>query len=196
VTWLALSLWAGPALRAVIYLSDYLLSLLTVRRYRQVADSYIRFEGSMELSPAFQADLDSLRLISPRFVAALIISLIGLVLIRWLTIRFLGCPSLYLFTLGGLLLREAAIHLRHLRNLAFYSALRQPDAVSGHLAYSQPLMLRLSSSELLPFAGFFLLLALAGLAPFFLGGTFACGVTSWQHMRLAQRAIAKPVPST
>jgi hypothetical protein len=59
------SLWPGLAFWAVLYISDYYLTLTCARLYQRGVREKIEFEGSYEITPYFQADIDSLRAISP-----------------------------------------------------------------------------------------------------------------------------------
>ena len=56
--------WAGPLLWVVLYSSDYYLTIACARMYQ--AQNVIVFEGSYEITPAFQSDVNALRLLSPR----------------------------------------------------------------------------------------------------------------------------------
>src|SRR5262249_29585706 len=81
------NLWSGLMVWVVLYVSDYSLTLACARLYRQGVCDKIVFEGSFELTPYFQADIDSLRAVSPRFLAALIIGLVYLVAVRGLLLN-------------------------------------------------------------------------------------------------------------
>src|SRR6266567_8413959 len=61
------SLWPGLAVWIALYISDYSFTLKCARMYQGTVRDKIAFEGSYELTPIFQADIDSLRVISPRF---------------------------------------------------------------------------------------------------------------------------------
>jgi hypothetical protein len=71
---------------AAVSISGWLLTLLPVRRYRQAADGYISFEGSMEWIAAFQKDVEGLRLVRPRLRNGLALSVLSLVLIQRLAV--------------------------------------------------------------------------------------------------------------
>ncbi|MGH9735597.1 MAG: hypothetical protein ACRD8A_13530 [Candidatus Acidiferrales bacterium] len=68
------SLWPTLAFWAVLYISDYVLTVTCARLYRGGIDRNIVFEGSSELNPVFQKDIDSLRLLSPRFIWLLLLT--------------------------------------------------------------------------------------------------------------------------
>jgi hypothetical protein len=70
-----LSPWPGTIAWAVIYISDYVLTITCARLYRRNLASKIVFQGSFELNPIFQRDVDSLKIVSPRFLLFLSIDL-------------------------------------------------------------------------------------------------------------------------
>jgi hypothetical protein len=158
------------------------------RLYRSGISEKVVVEGSFELNPIFQQDVDSLRLISPRFVAMLFIS--GL-LLAW--IWFLASQStreFYEFMLGFMILLESAIHVRHIRN--FFTFRMFSDAcVRGRIEYSRPFILRTSSSELFAFSAVFLLLFAFTQSWFAIGGASSCALTAIKHLQLARRALSK-----
>ena len=68
------NLWPWLAIWVVLYISDYTLTLTCARLYQRGVRDKIAFEGSFEITPYYQRDIDSLRLISPRFILALLAS--------------------------------------------------------------------------------------------------------------------------
>jgi hypothetical protein len=115
------SAWLGSALWATVYISDYVLTVTCARLYR--AQDNIVFEGSYEITPIFQADIDALRAVSPRCVVALGAS----TLYVWL-VRSIGGPStddfgLYAGVLGALAC--GSLSLNH------YRLARRHDAALG-----------------------------------------------------------------
>jgi hypothetical protein len=179
--WFILILWI------IVYSSDYYLTLYCATLYHNHLKAYIVFEGSFELTPYFQQDVDSLRRVSPAFIRALILSLALIGLLWLLTIYLLPLPGLFSFAIGGLLLREAAVHLRHGRNLALMRLTRTGGGLTGKVIYARWLLLKLSALELWAFAGLFLLIALAWASWFFVGGGVFCLVTGVQHWRLVSK---------
>jgi len=147
---------------------------MSFRAYRSRAMDRIMFEGSFELNPYFQADIDSLRWVSPRFILALLGSSLLLLLMWWLTHQPPMWPAAYQFVLGALVLVELAVHMRHFRNIYLFSTAFGPDGVQGKIQYPRTLMLRLSAFEFLEFAGLYLVLFLATGSWFVLGGAFTC----------------------
>jgi hypothetical protein len=180
--------WFGVGIWVLVYVSDYSLTLTCARLYQGGVKEKIAFEGSYEITPYFQGDIDSLRKLSPRFVAALVWSAGLLALIWWVSVQ--SQPQLYRFVFGAMILSQAAIHIRHIRNLLLFRAIVSSCAVRGRIEYSRPLILRMSSVELLSFAGLFLLLFVLTQEWFILGGAVSCLVTALKHFRLARKAVS------
>ena len=183
--------WFGPILWAALYVSDYALTVACARLYR--AQDHIVFEGSYEITEMFQADIDGLRRFSPRFVVALILSVGYLWLVRSLTVSWAD-HTLYAGVLGAMLLIQATIHIRHLRNWVLFS--KGSHLIQGRLTYPRGLLLTMSAFELALFAALYLVLALVTSSVFVLGGGLACGVLAINHYRLARRHGASPSAAT
>jgi hypothetical protein len=173
---------------SLLYVSDYAFTILSARLYRSGVNEKIVFEGSFELNPVFQRDIDSLKSISPRFLLMLLVT--GLLLaLMW----FLGSqsmPQFYEFVLGSMILLELAIHVRHMRNFFMFRMLVKSDCVRGRIEYSRPLILKMSSCELFVFSGLFLMLFLFIPSWFLLGGVTSCCLTAIKHRALARRAAS------
>jgi len=184
----------GLVVWSVLYISDYYSTLAYAKLYRSGANEKIVFEGSIEITPQFQPDIDSLRKVSPRFLAALFRGGVGLAAIWWLS-RWSQQPGLYEFALGAMISLQLAVHMRHLRNLYLFRAIARNEGVQGRIEYSRQLMLRMSSVELLGFGGLFSLLFVFTRSWFVLGGAYACLLTAWKHRRLAQRHASSALPN-
>lgn len=184
--------WAGMAVWAALYISDYYLTLTCARLYQGGVKEKIKFEGSYEITPQFQSDIDNLRKISPRFVRAMICGLALLFLI-WLTSRRVA-PEAYGLALGTLIGIQLAIHMRHFRNLAMFRALAAGE-LDGQIEYPRPLMLRFSAFEMLAFVGLFLVLYLFTSSWFVLGCALGCLMLAAKHSQWSQKAAADKVAS-
>lgn len=179
--------WAGLAVWAVLYISDYTLTLTCARLYQGRVRDKIAFDGSFEITPYYQRDINSLRRVSPRFIFALLATS-AWVFVLW---RLLGqsTPETYSFALGAMILVELAIHIRHFRNLFLFRAVGS-DAVRGHIEYSRRLTLRLSAVELLAFSGLFIVLFAFTQSWFVLGGAAACLALAGRHWTLARKHVS------
>ena len=170
----------------VLYTSDYALTIICARLRRAGADQKLVVEGSYELTPYFQREIDSLKWISPRFLAALLWSE-GLLALAWVLVTSQSLPELYALVLGAMILLELAVHVRHFRNLFLFWAIRHTDVVRGRIEYSRPLAYRMSSYDLLAFAGLFFLLCMFMPNLFLLGGAMSCLLAAEKHRRLAKK---------
>lgn len=182
------STWSGPALWAAAYISDFALTLACARLYR--AQDNIVLEGSYEITPMFQGDVDALRKVSPRFIVALIATTAYVWLVRRIADPSTELFDLYMGILGAMLLAEATVHIRHLRNWFLFK--KGAGSIQGRLVYPRRFMLRMSAFELFLFASLYFALYVVTSSVFMLGGVLACAVLSLNHYRLARRYRAAP----
>ncbi len=75
------SIWLIIVIWSLVYVADYYLTILFARRHKEYLYTYVNYEGSLELTPEFQKDVDGLRLVSPQFIIRWLISLIFLYLL-------------------------------------------------------------------------------------------------------------------
>jgi hypothetical protein len=182
------NLWPGLIAWALLYISDYYYTLVCARLYRNGVNQKIVFEGSFELTPYFQRDIDALNFFSLRFVAALLLGGTWLAIIWALTVP--DDRALYECVLGAMIGGELVIHIRHARNFFLFRAIVGGEPVSGRIEYPRPVTLRLSAVELLSFAVALALLFVFTRSWFLLGGALACLLTSVKHFRLAKNSQA------
>lgn len=188
--------WAGPLLWVAVYTSDYFFTIAGARLCR-VQDKIV-FAGSFEINPLFQDDVNALRRLSPRFFLALVLSTGYLVLVRWMAGSSKGFRDVYLLVLGVMFLGEATIHMRHLRNWFLFK--KAVPLIHGRLEYPRGIILKMSASEMLIFAGLYTVLYLVTGSMFVLGGALAACALAIKHYLLGRRhaaALAKAaLPST
>jgi hypothetical protein len=183
------SVWPGLTVWVLLYISDYALTIKCARLYRAGVNEKLAFEGSFELNPIFQKDINSLRRFSPRFLVLLFVTS-GLLAIVWF-LSSESVPEMYDFLLGAMILLEMTIHTRHLRNLFMFREMLKSDSVRGRIEYSRPFMLRMSSEELFIFSAFYALLFVFTQSWFVLGGAATCLSAAIKHRRLARKAPSK-----
>jgi len=189
--WLAASPLPGLILWAVLYISDYYLTIYAARGFREIG--HFQFEGSYELTPQFQADVDALKRISARHIALLVLCSILIVTLWWVIVRLLASPWLYNLYLGLFLLVEVAVHLRHLRNVFLIREIRRHGGVEGQISYRKWFSYRVSAFEFYSIGTLFLIVAVLSFSSFFLGGALVCFGTGLKHSRLAKKAKATSV---
>lgn len=178
--------WPGLLLWSALYISDFLLTMICARLYRGVRE-HVKFEGSYEITPYYQKDVDELRVFSPRFFLALALTCTIQALIWWLAVRAVVLPDLYLFALGAMVLLELTIHVRHIRNLFLFRAILAGTGISGRIEYPRDVVLRLSAVELFSFAVLYAIVFLVTVSWFVLGGAVACVSTGANHLNLVRR---------
>lgn len=181
----------GVFLWVILYISDYYLTLYSARGFREIG--HFQFEGSFELTPQYQKDIDALNPVSKRHMIWLILSSLLIVFIWWFTKQLLFFPWTYLLYLGMFLLMEVTVHLRHLRNIALIREIRKGGGVEGEIMYRKWFSYRISASEFYLYSALFLIFAVLAYSPFFLGGALMCFATGLKHNRLAKKAKSKPV---
>lgn len=191
--WLTSNPWYGVICWIILYISDYYLTIQSARGFREI--DRFRFEGSLELTPQFQKDVDQLRPVSIRHILWLIASSLILLIVWWITRLSIYLELAYPLYLGMFLLLEVAVHFRHLRNLAMVREIQRNGGVDGQITYKQWFSYRNSANELYITGTFFLLVAFLTFSAFFLGGAIACYGTGVSHARLAKKAKSKPPQS-
>jgi hypothetical protein len=186
--WLTANPWYGMIVWIILYTSDYYLTLYCARGFREIG--HFQFEGSFELTPQYQKDIDNLRLVSRRHLILLVAYSLLIWLVWWLTNIMVSLQWSYPLYLGMFLLIEVAVHLRHLRNVALIREIKKNGGVDGQIMYKKWFSYRISANELYIYATLFLLIALLTYSLFFLGGAIICYATGFKHTRFAKKAKA------
>jgi hypothetical protein len=189
--WLAISPIPGVILWIILYIRDYYLIIYSARGFREIG--HIQFEGSFELTPQYQNDIDALKPVSKRHILMLGLYSLLIVFIWWFTKQLLFFPWTYLLYLGMFLLLEVAVHLRHLRNTSLIREIRKNGGVEGQISYKKWFSYRISASEFYVYSVLFLIFAVLTYSPFFLGGAIMCFGTGFKHSRLAKKVKSTPV---
>jgi hypothetical protein len=187
---LATNPWYGIILWMILYTSDYYLTIYAARGFREIGR--FQFEGSFELTPRYQKDIDQLRPVSRLHITLLFAYSVLILIVWWITSLSIYLQWTYPMYLGMFLLLEVAVHLRHLRNLFLIQEIRRNGGADGQLTYKRWFSYRISAYELYLSATLFLLVALLTYSLFFLGGAIMCYGTAFKHSRLAQKAKSNP----
>ncbi|HEY7499881.1 MAG TPA: hypothetical protein VH740_15285 [Vicinamibacterales bacterium] len=183
--------WPGLVLWIALYTSDFLMTMTCARLYQRGARERIAFEGSYEITPYYQGDVDALRLFSPRFLFAMAATCAIQATLWFFTMRSQVVPEAYVFAVGMMVMIQLTIHVRHIRNLFLFRAVLAGDQIKGRIEYGRPAMLRLSAVELFTFAGVYAILFAITLSWFILGGVVICAAMALNHRALATKHIAK-----
>ena len=183
--WLATSPWSGVILWIILYTSDYYLTLYSARGFREIG--HFQFEGSFELTPQYQNDIDNLQPVSKLHLALLVAYSLLILAVWWITRLSAFLEWAYPLYLGMFLLMEVAIHLRHLRNVALVREVRRSGGVEGEIRYKKWFSYRISAAEIYIYATLFLLIALLTYSLFFFGGAIMCYAMGLRHSRMAKK---------
>jgi len=186
-------LWVGLIIWVALFIGDYAFTITCARLYRRGVNEKIAFEGSFELTPLYQKDIDSLKTFSPRFLLVIVL-VVALLSASWYMDSLVEIPAFYLIVLGNFLGLQFAIHMRHLRNFFLFRAILNSDMVRGRIEYRRPLILSQSSLELFTFAILFAILALFTGSWLILGGTLGCLSTAFKHWQLSRKAMKSAAP--
>jgi hypothetical protein len=177
--------WVGISLWVALHISDFALTIVCARMYQSGVRDVLVFEGSFELTPNFEKDIDALRVINPRILLSLLWGIALLTALWWLSRFYLR--ETYEFGLGAMILVQVAVHLRHARNYVLFRKILAGQGIRGRVEYARPAMLEISAAELGCFALVFLLASAVAWSPFLLGGAASCASHAFQHWRLARR---------
>src|SRR5215211_339215 len=183
--WLVTSPWYGVILWMILYTSDYYLTIYSARGFREIGR--FQFEGSFELTPRYQKDIDNLRPVSKLHISLLVAYSFLILIIWWITRLSLYLEWSYLLYLGMVLLLEVAIHVRHVRNIFLIHEIRNHGGVDGQITYKKWFSYRRSAYELYLSATLFLFVAILTYSLFFLGGAIMCYETGFKHSMLAKK---------
>lgn len=179
--------WPGLILWIALYTSDFTMTMICARLYQRGASEKIGFQGSYEITPYYQRDVDALRLFSPRFLLAMLATCAIQAILWFVTMRAQVVPQAYLLALGMMVTIQLTIHVRHIRNLFLFRAVLADDQIKGRIEYGRGTMLRLSAVELYAFSGLYTILFAITVSWFTLGGAVICAVTAMKHRALASK---------
>ncbi|HET7011737.1 MAG TPA: hypothetical protein VFI11_13255 [Anaerolineales bacterium] len=184
---------ATIAIFAAIFISDSLLTVYGARLYAEGANRIIVMEGSYELNPAYAADVDRFRAVTPRLLATVTLFSILIWLAWYVFVDRSWFPPAYTFLVGVVLLVQGPVHVRHFRNIATFRHANRGDGIGGRIEYGRRFAYRLSSIDLLSFAGLYAVLGLLAQSLFLLGGAFS---TAMLALRSHQQAGKIPPPAS
>ena len=187
--------WPGILFWAALFVSDSNLTVTCARMYQAGVREHLVFEGSYELTPYHQADIDALRRFSPRFLFALVAASALLAGLWFLSVDDSFAPKVYETALGALILIQLTIHVRHVRNYFLFKAVLSGQGIGGRMEYTRPTMLTHSSVELFSFAALYGLLCIPTASWFIFGGAVACVIVGTKHRQLAREHLASAAPA-
>lgn len=179
--WLVALLWAA------MYVFDYGSTIWLAGAYQTTLSRYVVFEHGVELNPNFEKEIAARRRLSPKFLLALALVILIIVVSPLVGLSFVE------FLAGMLLLTWCFINSRHLRNYLYLWFLRsKPDALGGRQEQSYWFMQRMLSGEAFVFGLLYLFLFVLTWRIFFLAGTLVCWTLTLRAYRLANRKFPAP----
>jgi hypothetical protein len=198
--------WAPVAIATVVvaFLADYVLTHLGARAAQRVRDRW-SVEGSYEMNPTWERQIDSGRWFSWRVPAVAGLVAVLLAAVRLLVepgglgigIGFGLEPAFFGFAVGLMLLLQAPVLMAHATNLQTFRDLADPTAVEGGMRFSRWYTYRQGAWYVLRFAVLWLVLWLPSQQAFFLGGAVSCFLWTRrmaQLERLAKEQVANQAP--
>ena len=190
--------WAPVAIAVVVvaFFADYLLTHLGARASQRVRDRW-SVEGSYEMNPTWEQQIDSGRVFSPRAALTAALLAASLTVVRLLAVP--GGeplhPAIFSFAVGVMLLLQAPVLMVHAANLQTFDDLLDPTAVEGGVHYRRWFVYRQGAWYVARFGILWLLLWLPSQQAFFLGGAASCFVLARRFAQLgieARRKVSEP----
>ncbi len=181
--------WLGPLATVVVFVSDYYLTIRSARLYHAGGKDHMEVEGSYELNPTYEADVDSLRLLSPRLFLTMVLTTALLVGVWILSVSW-ESPfpvEAYFFALGAFVCLQGPIHVRHTQNLVLFRHAIGGRGITGNVRFDRWLSLEISAAGMWMAAAFFLIWFLLTGSWFLLGGAMSCAVVAIRQRRLGKQ---------
>jgi hypothetical protein len=184
--------WAPLVTLAAVtaFVVDWTLTHLGARASERVRDRWA-IEGSYELNPTWQNEVDAGQRFSWRMVGAGLALAAVLLVMRWVVEEGELDPALFAFASGAVLLIQAPILMAHAQNLQMVRDLADPTALTGSVTFSRWLTIRQAAWHLVRFAVLWLALWAVSQQAFFLGGVLSC-LTYARSMARLGAAARKP----
>jgi hypothetical protein len=178
---------------AAMFVLDLSLTVLGARASERIRDRW-SVEGSYELNPRWQSQIDAGRLVSPRLVLVAVAIPVLLIIERQLLLVAELDTTFFAAGIGAFLLVQAPTIMTHLGNLTTVRDLADLTAVEGRIRLSRWFVYRQSAWHYARFSALWLLLWAGSQQAFFLGGAFSCAVIATQHRHLGSLARAGITP--
>ena len=189
--------WAPLVALAAVgtFYLDWSLTHIGAAASRKVRDRWAS-EGSYELNPTWQAEVDAGRRFTWRLVGVGVLLVALLLAMRYLMEFAELDPAFFAVAAGAVLLLQAPTIMVHANNLQTFRDLTDPTAMTGSVKFSRWLVLRQAAWYLFRFAVLWLVLWVPSQQAFFLGGALSCLIVGARFSRLpaAARQPAAPAP--
>ena len=180
-----------------LFVADWTLTHVGAAASKRVAERWA-VEGSYELNPTWQSDVDAGRRFTWRMVGVAV-ALAGLLLAMRYVVELTELdPAIFDVAAGAVLLLQAPTIMVHANNLQTFRDLADPTAITGSVRFSRWLILRQAAWYLVRFAGLWLVLWVPSQQVFFLGGVLSCLLFARRLAVLpgAERRSTAPAPAS
>ncbi|MEP6985298.1 MAG: hypothetical protein ABI970_06865 [Chloroflexota bacterium] len=158
----AIGLWL------ILYIADYYLTLYGRRLWHQNAKDLLTFQGSYELNPYYQRDVDANKRVSRRFIFMLVFGILWM-LLMWGATHYMNISQVFPAAVGFLILMEVIVLSGHVQNIRLFKSASITGAIEGHISYARWVSMDASAWKFGYWGVFFLVVALL------MGNWFFCG---------------------
>jgi hypothetical protein len=155
------------------FVLDWSLTHIGAAASQKVRDRWAS-EGSYELNPTWQSDVDAGRRFTWRMVGVAVALAALLLAMRYVVELGELDPPIFAVAAGAVLLLQAPTIMVHANNLQTFRDLADPTAITGSVRFSRWLVLRQAAWYLVRFAALWLVLWVPSQQAFFLGGALSC----------------------
>ena len=183
--WLCVGIWCA------VYAADHYMTIAGARLYTHGAKDHVFYEGSYELNPAFEADVNALRLFGPRFVALLLLGSLVIAAFWYWAVQTPETRNLFLFGYGALTFPELALVTRHAGNIALFRRFQAHQGVDGQIKYARWLSIEASSISLYTEAALLFAAALVTWKATLFGGVFGLLLNGLRQAMMSRRLRVK-----
>lgn len=175
--------WILSLIWMVLYTSDYYLSLANARLYKR--QNYYKVEGSFELTPFYQKDIENENKFSVRFLTMLLLFATWIYVIA----SYLDVPKFGVGILVGFfIMPEMETHVRHIQNTMLFRKLASSNpGATGQLTMTLESGYKKSATQLACYCSLMLVIFILTGSPMVLGGAIAFLLLALRHISLAKR---------
>ncbi|OGF53699.1 MAG: hypothetical protein A2Z21_01445 [Candidatus Fraserbacteria bacterium RBG_16_55_9] len=173
--------WFALGIGVLSYAAGYCLAFYEAYLYHTGAKNHFELGGLYELTPGFQHVADVREITSVKFFGTLLFLSLAIWVLHWFLIHESDLAEVFVFVMGGLLLRVAAASMQHLRNIVLFRYGQKVGHLQGRVQYSKRLVHTLSFVDLYSFAVLYFLMFSMSESWFFLGGALICLISGLQR---------------
>jgi len=182
--------WLASAVWIVLHSLDYYLTLYACRLYKTGGQRFWDFDGSFEMNPAYQADVERMSVFPRRFALSLFLPAIALYVVTALAEARLHW--LLAFVIGAIIFTRASVIGSHMSNIWLFRRACRPDApFYGHIKYERRVLISISVLRLAEAAAILGVATCLAPNPWTFGGAVGLALAAVLLRRRALRALRK-----